>query len=312
VHRFSKGKPEPTRYFFDDASKRLTSVATPLDLPTGSAQDERFYDDYRRQSDGLWLAARTRHLRNGQLFARETISRLRTNQPFDEQKLRVPAGYRLAGPPPASKVSQLAPDIYLIDHVGGGRNVLFVNLDSSVLVMDPPLAAAVAKQVLNHVHRTLPGKPVRYVFATHFHADHSLGMPEVLKQGAALIATKPTSDKVLQLPGAVSRDARAPAQPLVAVKGKLVWGDAHHVIEFHEIPNSHVEGMAFAYFPNEKLLYQGDLLTLPEEGIMGPALPVTRELARYLKQKRMAFTRMIGHHGSNAITPDLLEQQLAR
>ena len=52
-------------------------------------------------------------------------------------------------------------------------------------------------------------------------------------------------------------------------------------VELHDIgPTSHVDEIVLAYVPKEKLVFQGDLLILPERGEPGPANTLTAEFAR--------------------------------
>jgi hypothetical protein len=99
---------------------------------------------------------------------------------------------------------------------------------------------------------------------------------------------------------------------MVTINKQYVLEDAHHRIEFYEVPNSHADGMALAYFPKEKLIYQGDLLSIPLDSTLPYALPVTQDMQRFLTQKGLRYDRMIGHHGYNHITPQMVKQVLQR
>jgi hypothetical protein len=112
-------------------------------------------------------------------------------------------------------------------------------------------------------------------------------------------------------PDDLGKSGRKSAE-FITVKGKYVLEDQHHRIEFYEVQNAHADGMALAYFPHEKLIYQGDLLSVPLDGTLPYAIQVTKDMQRFLTEKKLVFERMIGHHGHHGITNAMLGQILQR
>ncbi|WP_315816772.1 hypothetical protein [Paraflavitalea speifideaquila] len=77
---------------------------------------------------------------------------------------------------------------------------------------------------------------------------------------------------------------------------------------FYKVPNSHAQGLSFLYLPLESLIYEGDLLSMPEDGTITPAIQVSREFYQFLKKKKLRYKRIIGHHGLSDIKPSLLSK----
>ena len=90
--------------------------------------------------------------------------------------------------------------------------------------------------------------------------------------------------------------------------GKKSIADQGHRLDFFEVANSHVQGLSFLYLPNESIIYEGDLLSVPEDGTITPAIPVYIEFYRFLKQHRLSYKRIIGHHGLSDISPILFKK----
>ena len=66
---------------------------------------------------------------------------------------------------------------------------------------------------------------------------------------------------------------------------------------YHVIPAPHSNGLLVAYFPAEKLLFQGDF-SLPAEG--QPANDHVKALAAFVEKQNLNFDRYINVHASAA------------
>ena len=89
-----------------------------------------------------------------------------------------------------SRVHQLAPDIYywagdLSKHEQ--TNVGFVVFRDYVLVIDANFPWA-AEKIIADI-KTITPKPIRFVFNTHYHADHTLGNSVFVAHGASIVST---------------------------------------------------------------------------------------------------------------------------
>ena len=66
-------------------------------------------------------------------------------------------------------------------------NASFVVTDDGVVVIDALGSPTLASELLAEIHRVTP-QPVRYVIATHYHADHIYGLQTFKDAGATVLA----------------------------------------------------------------------------------------------------------------------------
>ena len=75
-----------------------------------------------------------------------------------------------------------------------------------------------------------------------------------------------------------------------------MYSDGTHVVEMHHIyPAPHSNGLLVAYFPKEKVLFQGDF-SLPAAG--QPANDHVKALVAALEKLNLDFDRYINVHAS--------------
>lgn len=178
------------------------------------------------------------------------------------------------GGEPESKVSQIAPDVYFMETQTEpeflGCNSGWVIFDDYVLVLDAgfPLSA---KMVVEEVRKTT-NKPIRYVFDTHYHGDHSFGNGVYLDLGATGVAhnlcirdqrlKNPTQFQDManskdelprrQVAGGKNRDAT------IGFDSSMEFTDGKHRVILLHYGQAHTPGDAMAYLPNEKIVFTGD------------------------------------------------------
>jgi glyoxylase-like metal-dependent hydrolase (beta-lactamase superfamily II) len=264
---------------------------------------EKHFGDYT-SSAGLTYPKHVSQYSNGELTRVDGIVSLTVNGVFDGKLLEIPAEYKLATAPAPMKATEIAKDVFVVENVTGGRNVLFINLSDGVLVTEAPVSKEASQGIINLVHQTLPGKRLRYVHLSHFHNDHTTGINAFLAEGATVIATPATLAAVKSI---VNEDVALSAQYLPFTR-EHVLKDAAHEVRFYEVQNGHAEGMSFLYLPQEQVVYQGDLYSLPDDKTVTPAIEITMDFHRFIKERKLAVKRIIGHHGASAISLEQLEQ----
>jgi glyoxylase-like metal-dependent hydrolase (beta-lactamase superfamily II) len=284
-------------------------------LSGGRALDQQF-SDYTTTGNNLFYAQNLRTVFDNELTASDKITAIEINSPLDEALLQIPAEYNLVSGQPV-KTEQIAKDVYLIQNIAGDRNIMFVNMDDYVFVTEAPLSSETTKAIADIIHKTIPGKPIRYVHLSHFHSDHVNGIRQFVAEGATIVTTDPTvapiktltDDKSGRFNDSLSRKPQ-PAKFETFSKMKILQ-DVNHEIQIREIDNSHAKGMSFIYLPKEQIIYQGDLYSVPGDGVITPAIQVTKDFHRYLRKSKLPVKRIIGHHGSSNITPQMLEKAMS-
>jgi glyoxylase-like metal-dependent hydrolase (beta-lactamase superfamily II) len=288
-----------------------------LSFSTSGQLVERFFSDYTDVQQ-LKYPKKTTVYVDKSLNTIERLTDVQFNKPFNKQLLTIPQDYVVAAPSPtAAKVSEIAKDVFLIQNITGGRNMMFVNMDDYVFVTESPLNSDVSQSLIDLIHKTVPGKPIKYVHLSHFHNDHSNGIRAFVADGATLIATSPTieplktiiNDTSGRFKDKLSKEKRT-AQ-FESFSGVKILKDKNHEIQLHEIKTTHAEGMSFLYLPKENIIYEGDLYTLPDDGTITPAIEATRNFHAYLKKKKINPVRIIGHHGRSDITMDIMNKAVS-
>jgi len=200
-----------------------------------------------------------------------TPSRLREN-PFRSRGVIVPAFMALLfaawvriGHGQVSAVRQLAPGIYYWQgnlEAHEQTNVGWVVFKDGVLVIDANFPWG-ARKILPEIRRTT-NKPIRMVFNTHYHADHSYGNSVFVDAGAAVVATEDCAiESRTKGAGDVLNQTKAPPErmqhPTVRFQDRMAIDDGVRRVELIKLGPAHSKGDAVAYIPAEHIVFTGDL-----------------------------------------------------
>jgi cyclase len=183
------------------------------------------------------------------------------------------------------KVTQLAPGVFFWQgntDIRRPANCVWVIFKDYVLVIDANFPWG-AREILPEIKRTT-AKPIRFVFNTHYHADHSFGNTVFRDEGAIIVSSREAGaeshdkgegdwkNQVLnrgERPGATEHDKAVAAEtrakdykiehPTLLFEGRMVFDDGEHRVELIHVGPAHTIGDAVAYLPKEKILVTGDL-----------------------------------------------------
>jgi len=299
---------------FDARTKLLTKTETVADNPVlGDIAIEVIYTDYRSVG-GLTLPFRYVDKVGGVVLQDLKASAITVNTDLPEGLFDPPADFSPIGAPQASPLKKLADDVYLIP---GSYNTVFVAFKDYVLVIEAGQSVDSSRSAIAQLKATVPGKPIRYLVSTHFHFDHVAGVRSYIAEGTTIITT-PDSRRVIEeaagrehilQPDALSLSPRRPV--IETVVKKRVFEDGIHTVELYEIgPNPHCAEMIIGYLPREKILFEADMLDIPEAGL-GSAAQDTEHLDRAIKALGLAVEQIIPVHGRPGTLEDL-KSALAR
>jgi glyoxylase-like metal-dependent hydrolase (beta-lactamase superfamily II) len=156
----------------------------------------------------------------------------------------------------------------------GTPNATIIEMKDYLIVVDAnfPVGARLIMEAI----RKVSSKPVKYVFDTHHHADHSSGNAVWHKAGATTLAyvgvaeelkrMKPPAPELSALQRKMADmhvpSAEGPIEPPMQSfdASPFVLDDGSRRVEFHFLGWAHTRGDGFVFLPKEKILCTGDAL----------------------------------------------------
>jgi glyoxylase-like metal-dependent hydrolase (beta-lactamase superfamily II) len=289
---------------FFDASTHLLSKYEQLftDAQTGDALLEVAWPGYRLV-DGIQVPT-GRVLRRVNDDAEDVrFTEFVINPPLPDSLFQRPADYvdGTGGPTGDTTVVKLADDVYAVQ---GGSNSLIVGFTDYVLVVEAYGSDAASRRTIAKIKELMPGKPIRYVVATHHHDDHTGGIRTFIAEGAAVVTTPGNREFFERMsrgvytisPDALARNPQPLKLEMVTGKQR-VFSDGTHEVQVLDIgPSPHANEMLVVYLPKERIMVQGDLLNLPVGRIRAGNL-TTAHFARWLEQSGLQVDKFVPVHG---------------
>jgi glyoxylase-like metal-dependent hydrolase (beta-lactamase superfamily II) len=296
----------PVALHVDRGSRLLSKVEQLVTDPQiGDATFDVEFAEYRTVA-GLQLPGRRVSRRAGDIAEDFRLRDVVVDEAVADSAFVRPAAFVQDGTTPAdTSLVSLAPGVWLVQGVGGGNNSLAVAFADHLMVVEAYGSSAASRRTLDILRGAAPGKPVRYVVATHHHDDHTGGIREFIADSIAVVTTpgnREFFERMARGTFTIAPDAQARVQAplrLELVTGKRrVFEDRTRRVEVIDIgPSPHAEEMLVVYLPAERLLVQGDLLNLPANGRMRAGNLTTRHFLEWLEGSRLAVDRIIPVHG---------------
>jgi len=167
-------------------------------------------------------------------------------------------------------VRELAPGVfyYFGDELKQkSANCLWIVFKDYVLAIDANYPWG-AEEIITAVRKTT-ARPIRFVFNTHYHHDHTFGNSVFVDSGATIVSTKETAaemhtlgqhewDHGTEYSGRSMKGFRREF-PSLTFDQRLVFDDGEHRVELIKMGPAHTRGDGVAYLPKEKILVTGDL-----------------------------------------------------
>jgi glyoxylase-like metal-dependent hydrolase (beta-lactamase superfamily II) len=168
-----------------------------------------------------------------------------------------------------NSVRELAPGVFFWQGDRDQRapaNCVWVLFKDHVLVIDANFPWA-AQEIMSEIRKTT-SKPVRFVFDTHWHNDHTYGNCVYVDVGATLVSSQECAEELASrgVTGwknwsetAHSLSGYRLELPTMTFSDKIVFDDGAMRVEISRVPPSHSKGDAIAYLPKQRILVTGDL-----------------------------------------------------
>jgi glyoxylase-like metal-dependent hydrolase (beta-lactamase superfamily II) len=304
VVTYSASDGQQFTLFFDAGTHLLTKYEQLFtDAQAGDAVLEVIWPGYRLV-DGVQVPT-GRILRRVNEDAEEVrFTEFAINPPLPDSLFQKPAGYvdGTGGPVGDTAVVKLADDVYVVP--AGGNNALVVGFSDHVMVVEAYGNDAISRRIIARVKELIPGKPIRYMVATHHHDDHTGGVRTYIAEGAAIVTTPGNREYFERMsrgvytlvPDALSQNPKPLKLEMVTGK-RRVFSDGTHEVQVIDIgPSPHANEMLVVYLPREKVLVQGDLLNLPVGRIRAGNL-TTAHFAQWLERSGLQVEKIVPVHG---------------
>jgi cyclase len=198
-------------------------------------------------------------------------------------------------------VRKVAPGVYYRESDPAKRiiaNTGWIVLRDYTVVIDANYPWG-ARAVLEDVRKTTD-KPVRFVFNTHYHSDHSFGNAVFAGAGAVVICSEACGEESLRKNGPRwELESQGPGagpmlkherldHPQLLFPERFTLNDGSRRVEFIRMGPAHTLGDSVVWLPQERILFTGDLFVNgPSNNVADPDadldrwLQVLDSLARY-------------------------------
>jgi glyoxylase-like metal-dependent hydrolase (beta-lactamase superfamily II) len=208
-------------------------------------------------------------------------------------------GGRQGGGPPAAPpaIKQVKPGLYMVTGLGGNSTVRVDN--AGLIIVDTKnLGEANYNQLMEQV-KTVSSAPVKYVFVTHHHQDHSGNIGPFQAAGAQVIVQENLNKNLETYAPAQGKPEKAKITYTKDKKVKVGKAKA----EAHYFGRGHTNGDTFVYFPDVKVVSAGDMVvaTAPNSDMPfgGSIVEWVSSLDKLLK---LNFDTLIPGHGNDPMT----------
>ena len=177
---------------------------------------------------------------------------------------------RKGGPPFAGSspisVQNVRGKVYLVKG-GSGANAGFFVAGKEVLVIDAKMTEEAAQGMMAEIKKVTPN-PVIRVALTHGDGDHSSGLAG-FPQGIQIISQENTRASMSNAPGSARQQASLPNITFSDKLSLYLAGDSKTTrVDLLYFGPAHTNGDAVVFFPEEKVAFVGDLVTMGRDPLI--------------------------------------------
>jgi glyoxylase-like metal-dependent hydrolase (beta-lactamase superfamily II) len=202
------------------------------------------------------------------------------------------------GPPPAPPaIKQVKPGVFMITGLGGNTTVR-VGKDAIILVDTKNRGDENYKQLMDLVKMASPA-PVKYVFITHHHQDHSGNIGNFQAAGSEVIVHEGLNKNLQTYDPPQGKPT--PAKVTYAKDRKVKVGGAQ-AVGYH-FGRAHTGGDTVVYFPDVKVVSTGDVFVANAPNVDFPFGGSLTEYSTVLASiLKLDFDMAIPGHGNDPMT----------
>lgn len=207
-------------------------------------------------------------------------------------------GRRGGGPPPAPPaIKQVKPGLYMVTGIGGNSTVR-VTSEGIILVDTKNLGEANYNALMEQI-KTVSQAPVRYVFITHHHQDHSGNIGPFQAAGAEVIVHEGLNKALETYKAAQGTPERSKVTYTTDRTVKVGTASA----EARFFGRAHTSGDTWVYFPDVRVIATGDSFVANVPNVDYPFGGSAVEWVKTLDQVlKWDFDTAIPGHGNDPLT----------
>ncbi len=266
----------------------------------------RIYFDNWKLFHGVVYPTNQVEERNGATWQSTQVLSLDLNIPMDQAQFHMDAkaaerSAKSTGwerPFPQSKGIELAPAVRLYEN---SWNSTLVKQADGIVVLEAPLSGTYTDGLIKEAKKMYPDIPVKAVLSTSDSWPHVGGVREAVALGLPvyiLDLNQPLLNRLIQAPHKSHPDllARSPRAPKWRIVSQpLRVGSGENRMELYPLRGASTERQYMVYFPEHRLLYVSDTLSLDEHGALyDPEL--MREVIQAVKREGLQVKTAFAMH----------------
>lgn len=153
----------------------------------------------------------------------------------------------------AQAIKEVKPGLYLVTGAGGNSSVRVTN--DGIILVDGKLPAEGNYEKLMELIKSVSNQPIKYMFLTHHHQDHTGNDDKFLALGIPVIAHENLKSNLVTYAATPK-----PAPPSVTYSTDYTVKLGGVTVEAHHYGRAHTSGDTVVYFPDLKVVALSDEL----------------------------------------------------
>jgi glyoxylase-like metal-dependent hydrolase (beta-lactamase superfamily II) len=201
--------------------------------------------------------------------------------------------------PPQNKLEKVKDDLYVISGDGGNTTVFLT--DEGVVLVDDKFERDYDDIVAKV--KSLTEKPIKYVFNTHQHTDHTGGNQKMLATADTIASSKARTNMM---------ERKMPGVPRLSFTHELTLTLGGKEVVARHFGRGHTDGDSMVYFPADKVAAIGDKFSTGTFGVYidYKSGGTTAEWAKTLEEAlQWDFDTVIPGHGPFAKREDVVKSR---
>jgi hypothetical protein len=268
----------------------------------GDVYDTIFYKNYRDISGFQFPTFIEEVKLNGKL--RDTINvELYSINDNEVHLLEKPVGYILSDKKESVVIKHVKENdhIHYLELEHTDDRVLIVEFDSFLVVAESPLSSENGELILDAISKFAPNKEIRYFLFGHWHPHYTGGMRPFVHKGATVVVSDHNRAYINELyesshslnPDSLEMDKKELKTHVI--DSVLTIKDSNYEMQVYFIGeiSRHTIDYLIYYFPEEKIVFEDDLVWMKKEGEMKSPSEREKGLHRAITERKLKVETIV-------------------